>query len=121
MHSGEVPDDRGSGFCLRASSVVVRVVSMFVLLAVRAGPAFSAEVVPIGQEAQVFVDDYVIESLQEVTRLCGMSVFPDRGTYFGLLRVYHPNQLMIDVQLAFSRDGTPFSPAACRTSSTRTS
>ena len=39
------------------------------------------------------------------TQLYGMSVFPDRGVYYGLLWVYHPNSLTIDVQLAFSRDG----------------
>ena len=39
------------------------------------------------------------------TQFYGMSVFRDRGVYFGLLWVYHPNSLMIDVQLALSRDG----------------
>jgi hypothetical protein len=33
-----------------------------------------------------------------------MSVFADRGVYFGLLSVYHADSLMIDVHLAFSRD-----------------
>jgi hypothetical protein len=39
------------------------------------------------------------------TQFYGMSVFRDRGVYFGLLWIYHPNQLMIDAQLAVSRDG----------------
>ena len=39
------------------------------------------------------------------TQFYGMSVFRDRGVYFGFLWVYHPNSLMIDVQLAHSRDG----------------
>ena len=39
------------------------------------------------------------------TQLYGMSVFRDREVYFGFLWVYHPNSLMIDVQLAHSRDG----------------
>jgi hypothetical protein len=48
------------------------------------------------------------------THLYGMSVFPDRGVYFGFLWVYHPNQLMIDVQLAFSRDGIQWQRAGRR-------
>lgn len=48
------------------------------------------------------------------TQFYGMSVFPDRGVYFGLLWVYHPNQLMIDVQLAFSRDGIKWQRAVRR-------
>ncbi len=39
------------------------------------------------------------------TQFYGMSVFRDREVYFGFLWVYHPNSLMIDVQLAHSRDG----------------
>ena len=39
------------------------------------------------------------------TQFCEMAVFRDRGVYWGLLSVYHPNSLMVDVQLAFSRDG----------------
>ncbi len=39
------------------------------------------------------------------TQFYGMSVYHDRGVYYGLLWVYHPNSLMIDVQLTFSRDG----------------
>lgn len=38
------------------------------------------------------------------TQFYGMSVFQDRGVYWGLLWVHHPNSLMMDVQLAFSRD-----------------
>ena len=39
------------------------------------------------------------------TQFYEMAVFRDRGVYWGLLSVYHPDSLMIDVQLAFSRDG----------------
>ena len=39
------------------------------------------------------------------TQFYGMSVVRDHGIYLGLLWVYHPNSLMMDVQLAFSRDG----------------
>ena len=39
------------------------------------------------------------------TQFYEMGVFRDRGVYWGLLSVYHPDSLMIDVQLAFSRDG----------------
>ncbi len=39
------------------------------------------------------------------TQFYGMSVFRDREVYFGFLWVYHPNSLIIDVQLAYSRDG----------------
>ena len=39
------------------------------------------------------------------TQFYGMSVFRDRGLYFGLLSVYHANSLMVDVELAYSRDG----------------
>ncbi len=39
------------------------------------------------------------------TQFYGMSVFRERGVYIGLVWVYHPNSLMMDVQLAFSRDG----------------
>jgi hypothetical protein len=48
------------------------------------------------------------------TQFYGMSVFPDRGVYFGLLWVYHPNTLLVDVQLAFSRDGIHWQRAARR-------
>lgn len=48
------------------------------------------------------------------THLYGMSVLRDRGVYFGLLWVYHPNQLMVDVQLAFSRDGVAWERAGRR-------
>lgn len=48
------------------------------------------------------------------TQFYGMSVFPDRGVYFGLLWVYHPNELMIDVQLTFSRDGIQWQRAGRR-------
>ena len=39
------------------------------------------------------------------TQFYAMSVFRDREVYFGFLWVYHPDSLMIDVQLAHSRDG----------------
>jgi len=39
------------------------------------------------------------------TQFYGMSVLRDRGIYLGLLWVYHPNSLTLDVQLAFSREG----------------
>ena len=39
------------------------------------------------------------------TQFYGMSVVRDRGVYLGLLWVYHPNSLLMDVQLTFSRDG----------------
>lgn len=48
------------------------------------------------------------------TQFYGMSVYPDRGVYYGLLWVYHPNQLMIDVQLTFSRDGIQWQRAGRR-------
>ncbi|HEV7406462.1 MAG TPA: hypothetical protein VGO11_26160 [Chthoniobacteraceae bacterium] len=48
------------------------------------------------------------------TQFYGMSVFPDRGVYLGLLWVYHANVLSIDVQLAFSRDGVKWERAARR-------
>ena len=48
------------------------------------------------------------------TQFYGMSVYPDRGVYFGLLWVYHANALMIDVQLAFSRDGIQWQRAVRR-------
>lgn len=48
------------------------------------------------------------------TQFYGMSVFPDRGVYYGLLWVYHPNQLMVDVQLAFSRNGIQWQRAVHR-------
>lgn len=48
------------------------------------------------------------------TQFYGMSVFPDRGVYYGLLWVYHPNQLTIDVQLTFSRDGVHWQRAVHR-------
>lgn len=39
------------------------------------------------------------------TQFYTASVFKDRGVYFAFLSVYHANSLMVDVQLAFSRDG----------------
>ncbi len=48
------------------------------------------------------------------TQFYGMSSFPDHGVYYGLLWVYHPNQLMIDVQLTFSRDGEHWQRAGRR-------
>ena len=48
------------------------------------------------------------------THFYGISVFPDRGLYFGLLWVYHPNALMIDVQLALSRDSIHWQRAGRR-------
>jgi hypothetical protein len=43
-----------------------------------------------------------------------MSVFLDRGIYFGFLSVYHPNTLLMDVQLAVSRDGIHFERTGSR-------
>ena len=48
------------------------------------------------------------------TQFYGMSVFSDRSVYFGLIWVYHPNSLMVDVQLAFSRDGVDWQRAGGR-------
>jgi hypothetical protein len=48
------------------------------------------------------------------TQFYGMSVFPDRGVYIGLLWVYHPNTLTVDVQLTFSRDGAQWQRAGRR-------
>jgi hypothetical protein len=48
------------------------------------------------------------------TQFYGMAVFQDRGVYLGLLWVYHPNQLMVDVQLTFSRDGIHWQRAGRR-------
>ncbi len=48
------------------------------------------------------------------TQFYGMPVFPDRGVYYGLLWVYHPNQLMVDAQLTFSRDGIQWQRAVRR-------
>ena len=39
------------------------------------------------------------------TQFYTASVFKDRGVYFAFLSVYHANSLMVNVQLAFSRDG----------------
>ncbi len=39
------------------------------------------------------------------TQFYTASVFKDRGVYFAFLSVYHANSLMVDIQLAFSRDG----------------
>lgn len=39
------------------------------------------------------------------TQFYTASVFKDRGLYFAFLSVYHANSLMVDIQLAFSRDG----------------
>jgi hypothetical protein len=43
-----------------------------------------------------------------------MSVFADRGVYFGLLSVYHADSLMIDVHLVFSRDSIAWRPLGGR-------
>lgn len=40
------------------------------------------------------------------TQFYCMPVYRDRGVYYGFLWVYHPNQLTVDVQLTFSRDGS---------------
>ena len=48
------------------------------------------------------------------TQFYEMAVFRDRGVYWGLLSVYHPDSLMIDVQLAFSRDGVGWRRAGQR-------
>ena len=39
------------------------------------------------------------------TQFYTASVYKDRGVYFAFLSVYHVNSLMVDIQLAFSRDG----------------
>jgi hypothetical protein len=48
------------------------------------------------------------------TQFYGMTVYPDRGVYYGLLWVYHPNSLTLDVQLTFSRDGIQWQRAGRR-------
>ena len=48
------------------------------------------------------------------TQLYGMPVYRDRGMYYGMLWIYHPNQLTVDVQLAYSRDGIKWRRTARR-------